>query len=80
MSAACLKKKKMRCCERSKADPCLFFKWDDLCGLVMWLTWLDKKLCIANQTIIKREKEELKSHHKCDDVGPVEDYIECKIT
>jgi hypothetical protein len=73
------KMKKMRC-ERSKADPCLFFKWDDLCGLVMWLTWIDDKLCIANPAIIEREKEELKSHYKCDDVGPVEDYIGCKIT
>jgi hypothetical protein len=76
------KMKKMRC-ERSKADPCfcLFFKWDDLCGLVMWLTWINDKLCIANQDIIiEREKEELKSHYKCDDVGLVEDYIGCKIT
>ena len=73
------KMKKMKC-ERSKADPCLFFKWDNLYGLVMWLTWIDDKLCIASQDIIEREKEELKTHYKCDDVGPVEDYIGCKIT
>jgi hypothetical protein len=46
----------------------------------MWLTWIDDKLCIANQDIIEQEKEELKSHYKCDDIGPVEDYIGCKIT
>ena len=35
-------------CERSKADPCLFFKWDPTWGLVMWLTWIDDKLCIGH--------------------------------
>ncbi len=35
-------------CSRSTTDPCLLFKWDPIWGLVMWLTWIDDKLCITN--------------------------------
>ena len=35
-------------CERSSTDPCLFFKCDLAWGLVMWLTGINDKLCIAN--------------------------------
>ena len=70
--------KKMEC-ERSKADPCLFFKWDEIWGLVMWLTWIDDKLCIANPQRVEHEKNTIMQHFKCDDVGPVKDYIGCKL-
>ncbi len=66
-------------CERSSADPCLFFKWDLAWGLVMWLTWIDDKLCIANAKRVEHEKELLKKHFKCDNVGRVKGYIGCKI-
>ena len=66
-------------CDQSRADPCLFFKWDTNWGLVMWLTWIDDKLCIANAKRVEHEKELLKKHFKCDDVGRVQDYIGCKI-
>ncbi|KAL7474613.1 hypothetical protein ACHAW6_000580 [Cyclotella cf. meneghiniana] len=54
-------------CGRSSADPCLFFKWDVAC------------LCIANANQIEHEKELLKKNFKRDNVGRVNDYIECKI-
>ena len=66
-------------CERSKADPCLFFRWDEKDGLILWLTWIDDKLCIANPDVIKDEKEKMKQHFECDDVGEVVDYIGCKV-
>jgi hypothetical protein len=70
--------KKMNC-DRSSADPCLFFKWDVTWGLVLWLTWIDDKLCIANAKCVEHKKELLKGHFKCDDVCRVKDYIGCKL-
>ena len=66
-------------CERSKADPCLFFRWDEKDGLILWLTWIDDKLCIAHPDVIKDEKDRMKKHFECDDVGEVVDYIGCKV-
>jgi hypothetical protein len=65
--------------EGSKADPCLFVKWDKEYGLCMCLTWVDDKLFIAHKDIIQREKDALKSYFKCDDVGELKDYVGCKI-
>jgi hypothetical protein len=51
-----------------------------LCGttILAWLTWIDDKLCIANPGQVQTEKEEIKKHFKCDDIGEVKDYIGCK--
>jgi hypothetical protein len=45
---------------------------------VLWLKWIDDKLCIANPERVQTEKEEIKKHFQCDDVGAVKDYIGCK--
>jgi hypothetical protein len=66
-------------CEQFRTDPCLFFKWDTIWGLVMWLAWIDDKLCIANAKHVEHKKELLKRHFKCDDVGKVKDYDGCKL-
>ena len=66
-------------CQWSMVDRCLFFKWDSTWGLVMWLTWIDDKLCIAHAKRVEQEKELLKRHFKCDDIGKVNDYIRCKL-
>lgn len=66
-------------CDQSRADPYLFFKWDLTWGLVMWLTWIDSKLCIANAKHFEHEKELLKKHFQCDDFGKLTDYIECNL-
>jgi hypothetical protein len=41
--------------EGSKADPCLFFEWQEKFGLVMCLKWVDDKLFIAHKDIIKKD-------------------------
>ena len=48
-------------------------------GLVLRLTWIDDKLCIAHANRVEHEKELLKGHFKCDDIGKVKDYIGCKL-
>jgi hypothetical protein len=70
--------KKMEC-DQSRANTCLFFKWDSNWGLAMWLAWIDDKLCFAYTNRVEHEKELLKKHFKCDDIGEVQDYIGCKI-
>jgi hypothetical protein len=66
-------------CDQTRADPCLFFKWDTNGGLVMRLAWIDDKLCTANAKLVEPKKELLKRHFKCDDIGKVQDHIGCKI-
>ena len=70
--------KKMNC-DRSSADPCLFFKWDITWGLILWLTWIDDKFCIVNAKRVEHEKELLKTYFKCDDIWKIKDYIGCKL-
>ena len=43
----------------------------------MCLTCIDE--FIAHKDIIKKEKDGLSKHFKCDDVGELEDYVGCKI-
>jgi hypothetical protein len=50
--------------EGSKADPCLFFEWQEKFGLVMCLKWVDDKLFIAHKDIIKKENNGLSKHFK----------------
>ncbi len=56
------------------ADPCLFFKWRPD-GIVMWLTWVDDNLVIAPHSIVEEEKDMMKQHFKCDDIGDLREYI-----
>jgi hypothetical protein len=43
--------------------------------------WIDDKLCIANAMRVEHDKELLKRHFGCDDIGKMQDYtsIGCKI-
>ncbi len=64
--------------EQSDADPCLFFKWRPK-GIIIWLTWVDDNLIIAPPSIVDEEKDMMKQHFKCDDIGDLSEYIGCKI-
>ena len=62
-------------CERSSANLCLFFEWESTWGLVLWLTWIDVKLCIVNAERVEHANELLKKHFEYNDIGKVKDYI-----
>jgi len=64
--------------ERSEADPCLFYAWRNE-GLVIWVTWVDDNMVIAPPNIVDREKDMMKNHFECDDLGNMTEYIGCKI-
>jgi hypothetical protein len=64
--------------ERSKADPCLFFKWTTY-GLVLWITWVDDCLVCGNKKGVLEAKKLLMERFDCDEVGELTEYIGCKI-
>jgi len=64
--------------QRSKADPCLHFKWTAL-GLLIWLMWVDDCLIIGNKADVLKSKAEMKALFECDDVGELKEYVGCRI-
>ena len=44
--------------EKSKADPCLYFKWKRK-GLVIWMSWVDDLFVTGNTEDVHFEKNEM---------------------
>jgi hypothetical protein len=65
-------------CDRSQADPCLFFKWT-VSGLVLWVTWVDDCLVCGKKEAVLEAKADLMSRFDCDEVGELKEYIGCKV-
>jgi Reverse transcriptase (RNA-dependent DNA polymerase) len=64
---------------RSKAYPCLYFKWDEQGELCMWLTWIDNCVAIGKENTVAKESAKLMSLFECKDIGPVEEYDGSKV-
>ena len=82
-SAAQYWKETVQCFEdmgykRSKADPCLYFKWTVM-GLMLWMSWVDDLLSVGKKETVLQEKEEMKKRFDCDDVGEANEYVGCKV-
>ena len=65
--------------ERSRADPCLYFKWTKAGFLVVWLSWIDDCACFGFEKDVEESREEMKELFECDDVGEMDEYVGCKI-
>ena len=66
--------------QKSAADPCLNFKWDDEEGLIVWLSWIEDLLIVnRSKKCVLREVERIIGVFGVDDVGPLEDYLGCKL-
>ena len=66
--------------EKSTADPCLYQKWHETHGLIVWLSWCDDLLLFGrNKELVLAGVDELKERFAVDDVGALEDYHGCKI-
>ena len=64
--------------QRSKADPCVYFKWKNG-KLMIWSSWVDDLLsCGPNETVLEGRKA-LKEHFDIDEVGELAEYVGCKI-
>ena len=64
---------------RNHADPCLYYKWDDEKGLVVWQSWIDDCLSSGPKELVDAACEELMTLFKCEDEGTMEEYVGCKI-
>ena len=65
-------------CNRSYADPCLYWKWTED-GLIMWLSWVDDCLCVGPPKQVTKCIADMKGLFDCDDVGEMKEYVGCKI-
>jgi len=64
--------------ERSNADPCLFYNWDDS-GLVLCICWIDDLLWVGKKENVLKYKKQLSTMVAIDDVGELKEYIGNKI-
>jgi len=65
--------------EKSRVDPCLYYKWTDG-GLVLWISWVDDYLFVGPDDIVTKTKNKLMEVFDCDDVGEAQEYVGCKLT
>jgi hypothetical protein len=63
---------------RSKADPCLHFKWTNR-GLIIWISWIDDFLVCGNKQSVMEAKDMMGKIFDCKDVGEMNEYVGCKI-
>ena len=64
--------------DRSKADPCLYFKWT-ITGLVIWLSWVDDCLAVGNRDNVEKAKKQMTDRFDCDVIGKLDEYVGCKV-
>jgi hypothetical protein len=71
----------VRCLQftRSKADPCLYFKWTDAGSLLLWFSWVDDCFITGPTSELLKAKGKIMSKVECDDGGEIREFVGCKI-
>lgn len=64
--------------ERSRADPCLYYKWDEG-RLNIWLSWIDDCLNLGSDDDVNQSMAEMKSRFDCDEVNDLSEYVGCQL-
>jgi len=62
---------------RSKADPCVYYRWTNN-GLNIWTSWVNDLRSIGNKADVIEGREKLKENFSLDKVGEVSEYVGCK--
>ena len=65
--------------EKSKADPCLYFKWTKDGHLVSWLSRVDDCVCFGRKQDVNVSTNNMKELFECDDIGNFKEYVGCKV-
>ena len=65
--------------KRSKADPCLYFRWGGGGTLNIWISWVDDLLSVGTKNDVWEGKQKLKTHFEIDEVGELKEYVGCKV-
>jgi len=63
---------------RSAGDPCLYYKWVEG-SLVLWMSWVDDCFVCGKDKAVKDAKAKMMEEFDCDDLGPLQEYVGCKI-
>ena len=64
--------------ERSKADPCLFFNWEEG-ELSLAMLWVDDCLLMGPRRKVEKAKKRMMSVFDCKDIGEMKEYVGCVI-
>ena len=64
---------------RSRADPCLYYKWTAAGFLIAWLSWIDDCACFGPDKDVEEARTEMNELFECDDIGDMEEYVGCQI-
>ena len=64
--------------ERCKGDPCLYFKWSNA-FLILWMSWVDDCFVCGPEAEVKTAKAMMNAEFDCDNLGPLQEYVGCKI-
>ena len=64
--------------QRSKADPCLYYRWTDN-GLVLIVAWIDNNLIVHKTAGINEVKNKLMKQFECTDCGNLDEYVGLKL-
>ncbi|KAL7579260.1 hypothetical protein ACA910_011419 [Epithemia clementina (nom. ined.)] len=65
--------------ERHKAEPCLYYRWTDEFGLIVWISFIDDMILFGTPEGVRYYKELFLQQVDCDDVGPLKEYLGAKI-
>ena len=63
--------------EKSKADPFLYYKWDESHGILVWIILCDDLVLFgANEEVILKNAVRM---FEVDDAGSLVDYLGCRL-
>jgi len=63
---------------RSKANPCLYFRWIEG-RLIVWITWVDDCLIAGDKDDVTKAKEQMMTLFNCNEIGEMKEYVGCKV-
>jgi hypothetical protein len=66
-------------CERSKADPCLYFKWTESGALLLSFSWVDDCVITGPMPDLIEMKKPIMRDVECEDGGELTEFFGCKI-
>jgi hypothetical protein len=64
--------------KRSTADPCLYYKWERG-SLMIMIFWIDDNMILGPKDLVMQVRADLMKQFKCNDCGPLEEYVGNKI-
>ena len=65
--------------QQNCADPCLYYKWDDKFGLIVWLSLIDDMLIVCAEDTMECVKKKFTETVDCNYIGEMKEYIGTKI-